>query len=93
MTDAGKLAELQALLEGVDLPATKTTLVEYAHEHGADAGQLETLDRLPEAEYASVDDVAEALRPVQPTTPAIPPSPPEPESGAPPGGDDYDGHG
>ena len=93
MSDEASLAELQALLEGVDLPAGKRELVDYARGHGADDSQLAALDRLHDDEYASLDDVAEALRPVQPTAPAVPPSPPEPESGAPPGGDEYEARG
>ena len=80
-------AELQVLLEGVDLPARKRDLVAYAR--GQDPGAAQRLQELPDGEYRSLDDVGEALAGVQP-----PPLPdeaqtPREESDLPPGGDDY----
>jgi hypothetical protein len=87
------VAELQTLLEGVPLPASKRALVAYGREHGGDGGQLAALEELPDDEYVSLDDVAEALRAVQPSAPAVLPPAPRPESGAPPGGTEYEGGG
>jgi hypothetical protein len=79
-------ARIEALLEGVDLPAGKTALIAYAREH--DPKAAEVLERLPEREYTSLDEVGEALVPVQSqrTREHVLP---RPESGLAPGGDDY----
>ena len=83
------LAELQALLEGVPLPAGKAELLAYAGQERADSAQIAALERLPEREFASLDDVAEALDGVQPALPGLPPPPPHTESGSPPGETEY----
>lgn len=83
-----ELATLQTLLEGVDLPARKADLVRYAGRHDEGGALAHLLDRLPDREYASTDDVAEALAPVQPVGGGSDKLPRE-ESGLPPGGDDY----
>jgi len=81
-------AELQVLLEGVPLPAEKRELVEYARgqEHEGLAGLLE---RLPDREYGSIDEVGEELAPVQPERPGPDEEQPRAESDLPPGGDAY----
>ena len=84
-----RLAELQALLEGVPLPAAKRELIVYARSEGGDAELLGLLERLPDREYRALDDVGEALAPVQPAAAAPAPELPREESDAPPGGDDY----
>ena len=81
-----RVAELQGLLEGIALPATKDELIAYAHEQDASAAR--DLMSLPEREYRSIDDVGEALAPVQPQSSRSSPTPHE-ESGEPPGGDAY----
>jgi hypothetical protein len=81
-----QVATLQALLEGVDLPASKRDLIRYARLQDHEAAAL--LERLPEREYSRIDDVAEALAPVQPRSTSGTP-PPHAESDLPPGGDDY----
>jgi hypothetical protein len=83
----GQRAQLEALLEGVQLPAQKRELLEYARQQDPELAQL--LEGLPEREYRALDEVGEALVPAQP-----PPVPshvalPREESGLPPGGDDY----
>jgi hypothetical protein len=83
-----EIATLQAVLEGVDLPAAKTDLIRYAREQGSDRAELELLDRLPDRDYSSIDEVGEALAPVQPEA-SRNDELPEAESGLPPGGDDY----
>jgi Protein of unknown function (DUF2795) len=82
------VAELQVLLEGVALPADKDDLLRRAREERADASTLELLERLPDREYGSLDEVGEALYPVQPVRSRSPQAP-SPESGLPPGGEAY----
>ncbi len=83
------MAELQALLEGVDLPARKRELVHYARAQTARLELLRLLERLPEREYRSLDEVGEALEPVQPPRHQAPQRTPRAESGVPPGGEAY----
>lgn len=75
------------MLEGVPLPAKKQQLLDYARQQ--DESVLGDLQRLPDREYSSLDEVGEALAPVQPER--RPPHAPKPreESGEPPGGDSY----
>lgn len=81
-----RAAELQALLEGIDLPASREQLIAYAaREDGAAAAELEGI---PPGEYDRIDAVGEALRRTQPRSPDGPDLP-KPESGLPPGGSDY----
>jgi Protein of unknown function (DUF2795) len=79
---------LQVLLEGVDLPAAKSDLVRYAREQERDVAAVRLLERLPERQYASLDEVGEALAPVQPAS-SRDGRLPRDESGLPPGGDNY----
>lgn len=80
-------AYLEALLEGVPLPATKGDLVTYAKRNGdRRAGQL--LKSLPDGRYDWLDQVGEALAPVQPKW-ARERRVPKAESGLPPGGPAY----
>lgn len=87
--DTSRAAELQVLLEGVPLPATKDELLEYAVRQRAEPHFLEALRSLPEREYESLDEVGEELVRVQPLPPPGKPASPRDESGPPPGGDDY----
>ena len=86
---SSRVAELQVLLEGVPLPASKRELLRYAGREDGDSGALELLETLEEREYASLDEVGEALYPVQPSSPREQPAQPKPESGLPPGGSAY----
>jgi Protein of unknown function (DUF2795) len=81
-----RAAELQTVLEGVRLPATRKQLIDYAARH--DASFASELGRLPDREYSRTDEVAEELVAVQPATSTASPLP-KPESGKPPGGSDY----
>jgi Protein of unknown function (DUF2795) len=54
-------AQLKVLLVGVELPAEKPALLEYAVRQRAQPHFLDALRSLPEREYASVDEVVEAL--------------------------------
>jgi Protein of unknown function (DUF2795) len=82
------VATLQVLLEGVPLPARKAKLIEYARKQNEQA-PLHMLDRLPDREYSSIDEVGEALVPVQPRAARAGAELPREESDLPPGGDDY----
>ncbi len=82
-----RAAELQVVLEGVPLPATKQALVEYASRH--DEAAARDLEALPDREYRTLDEVREALAPVQPEHRHEDAALPREESDAPPGGADY----
>ena len=85
--DTGCVAELQVVLEGVPLPVKKRELLAYARSQDEEAARL--LESLPEREYRSLDEVAEALAPVQPQQHREDAALPREDSDAPPGGDDY----
>ena len=87
--DTQRVAELQALLEGVSLPARREELIEYASRQTEDDRFVRLLAALPEAEFRSLDEVGEALRPTQPAPGAKRIVLPREESGQPPGGDAY----
>ena len=82
-----RAAELQVVLEGVPLPASKQELVEYAQRYDGQAAQR--LQSLPDREYRSLDEVGEALTPVQPPRARPKVEVPHEESDLPPGGDAY----
>jgi hypothetical protein len=81
-----RAAEIQVLLEGIKLPATRAELVRYAALQDSEAAV--ELERITEREYRSIDEVGEELVHTQPDLPAKQ-APPQPESGLLPGGDDY----
>ena len=85
--NAQRVSEIQVLLEGVPLPASRAMLVDYAASEDRDAAQV-LRERLPDEECDRLDKVGELLRGA--VTSPHPPTPlPGPESGKPPGGDDY----
>ena len=81
-----RAAEIQVVLEGISLPATRDKLVRYAALHDAEAAV--ELERIPDREYRRLDEVGEQLAPTEPVH-ARAEHLPKPESGKPPGGDDY----
>jgi hypothetical protein len=81
-------AQLQVLLEGVPLPAEKRELIDYAREQD-DHRLAGLLERLPDREYGSLDEVGEQLVPVQPERPSPDSDQPREESDLPPGGAAY----
>ena len=81
-------AEIQVLLEGVSLPASKDELIRYAREQDGDGPSVRLLERLPNREYRMLDEVGEMLVPAQPYASGDKLLPHE-ESGPPPGGGDY----
>ena len=82
-----RAAEIQVVLEGVPLPASKQQLVAYARSEDADAAT--TLQSLPDREYRALDEVGEALVSVQPQWPEPELRLPREESGDPPGRESY----
>jgi hypothetical protein len=54
-------AQLKVLLVGVELPAEKPALLEYAVRQRAEPHLIDALQSLPQREYASVDEVVEEL--------------------------------
>jgi hypothetical protein len=85
--DTQRAAELQALLEGVPLPAHKRELLTYARSQ--DDRVAEELAALPDREYRSLDEVGETLAPVQPPRSQPDAALPREESDLPPGGENY----
>lgn len=79
-------AEIQVVLEGVKLPATRDELVRYAALQDAEAAV--ELERISNREYESIDEVGEQLAPTSPVRRAEVRLP-KAESGEPPGGEDY----
>jgi hypothetical protein len=84
-----RIAELQVLLEGVALPASKDELLRHSRKEKGDAAAIALLQALPDREYGTIDEVAEALEPVQPPRGPTEPDQPHAESGLPPGGPSY----
>jgi len=84
--NAQRAAEIQVLLEGIRLPATRDELIAYAGRY--DTADTAELRALPDQSYARIDEVGEALLSVQPTPREVPRLP-RPESGLPPGGGSY----
>jgi uncharacterized protein DUF2795 len=80
-------ARVQAVLEGVPLPASRQELLSYARDNDGSVASL--LESLPDREYESIDDVGEALVSVQPLPVEPVARQPRAESDAPPGGDAY----
>lgn len=54
-------AQLKVLLVGIELPAEKPALLEYAVRKRAEPQFIDALQSLPERTYASVDEVVEEL--------------------------------
>ena len=71
--DTQRTAELQVLLEGVALPASRQELLDYAGQQPGGQEFLADLRTLPDREYARLDEVGEELFPVQPSSSAEPP--------------------
>ena len=84
--DTQRAAEIQAVLEGVPLPATRSSLIAYARAQ--DATVADDLARLPDDTYDRLDLVGDRLMGRAPV-PVAPVRRPRAESGEPPGGPDY----
>jgi len=53
---------LKVLLVGIELPAEKPALLEYAVQQRAEPHLIDALQSLPPREYRSVDEVVEELQ-------------------------------
>jgi hypothetical protein len=84
-------AQLEGLLVGIALPATRDELIAYARAQPGGERAAARLERLPDRLYRAIQEAGEELEPVQPerTPPRI--EQPHPESGLPPGGPAYVG--
>jgi hypothetical protein len=58
---------IEALLEGMPLPARRDEIVGHAEVEGADEDLLAALRALPDHEYESADEVGETLRSSDPS--------------------------
>jgi len=84
--DTTRVAELQALLEGVQLPAEKAVLLVHAVQQRAEPAFIDALRELPDRRYESLDEVGEELVHVEPASqPDEAPMPREERGGAPDG--------
>jgi hypothetical protein len=81
-----RAAQIQVVLEGISLPASRDELVRYARPEDAEASR--ELTQLPDGDYDTIDAVGEALTHTQPVRQQAERLP-KPESGMPPGGDAY----
>jgi Protein of unknown function (DUF2795). len=50
-------ATIAQVLSGIDFPADKKKLVEYAQKNNADREIIDTIEQMPESQYASMADV------------------------------------
>jgi hypothetical protein len=50
-------ASIAQHLSGIDFPARKQQLVDYAKQHNADKDVIDVLDKMPDEEYSSMADV------------------------------------
>ncbi|HEY2373612.1 MAG TPA: DUF2795 domain-containing protein [Gaiellaceae bacterium] len=64
--DTAVVAELRAALVGVELPADKARLLEYAVRQHVEPQQLDMLRSLSDREFESLEDVVDELLHVQP---------------------------
>ncbi|HEX3226998.1 MAG TPA: DUF2795 domain-containing protein [Gaiellaceae bacterium] len=64
--DTAAVAELKTTLAGIELPADKARLLEYAVQQHAEPQQLDALHSLPDREFESLDEVVDELLHVQP---------------------------
>ena len=61
VVDTTAVAELRAALVGIELPADRARLLEYAVQQRVEPQQLDALQSLPDRAFASLDDVVDAL--------------------------------
>jgi Protein of unknown function (DUF2795) len=53
--------QVEKFLKGMDYPVSKTDLVKYAQQHGADATIIAGLQKLPEQTFHNPVDVSKAI--------------------------------
>lgn len=54
-------AQVEKCLKGMDYPADKQEVINYAKQHGADAQVEQTLSRLPNETFNKPTDVSKAI--------------------------------
>jgi hypothetical protein len=54
-------AEVEKSLRGLDFPVSKDMLIKHARSNDASEEVLDTLDALPDEEYASLADINKAI--------------------------------
>ena len=64
--DSAAVAELKTALVGIELPADKTRLLEYAVQQHVEPQQLDALRSLSDREFDSLDEVVDELLGIQP---------------------------
>jgi len=64
--DNAAVAELKSALVGIELPADKARLLEYAVQQHVEPQQLDALRSLSDREFESIDEVVDELLHVQP---------------------------
>jgi hypothetical protein len=64
--DTAAVAELRAALVGIELPADKARLLEYAVQQHVEPQQLDALQSLSDRQFESLDEVVDELLHVQP---------------------------
>lgn len=57
--------QIRTILAGLDYPADKQEIVEYATNQGVDPTMMVTLQKLPEQTYSNPEEVSEALGQVE----------------------------
>lgn len=60
-TGGANPAQIQKFLGGMDYPAGKQEVVQYAREHGADEKVISTLSALPDQSFETPADLNQAL--------------------------------
>lgn len=50
-------ATIAQALQGIDFPAGKDKLVEWAKEHKVDSDVIDVIEKMPDEEYTSMADV------------------------------------
>ena len=83
-------AELESVLVGIPLPASKGDLVDYARRQPGGGPAVPLLGKIADRSYESLDEVGEQVQRFQPRRADDTPLP-QVESDAPPGGPAYVG--
>ena len=55
------LAEIEKFLKGIDFPASKQDLIQYAEDNNAPEHVIEVLNNMPDQQYGSAADVAKGI--------------------------------
>lgn len=53
--------QVQKFLGGMNYPATRDDVMDYARENGADDNIMHTLERLPSTSYETPADISQAI--------------------------------